>query len=86
LHVDYNVVKEFAETLLSNELRKSVLQSTDLLFYRSFVTSLSLELQQRSYEYVSLFDEQWATLQQQALARMPVTHVFREISVYRGGA
>jgi|Transcript_5979 AP-1 complex subunit gamma-1 len=43
----------------------------------SFVTSLSLELQQRSCEYVSLFDEQWATLQQQALARMPVSHVFR---------
>jgi len=37
---------------------------------------LSLELQQRSFEYVSFFDEQWKLLQQQAFAKMPFNEAF----------
>lgn len=44
----------------------------------NFILSLSLELQQRSCEYISLFDEQWGALQHQALARMPATNLFRD--------
>eukprot|EP00629_Pelagomonadales_sp_RCC1024_P003400 CAMPEP_0119274382 /NCGR_PEP_ID=MMETSP1329-20130426/11983_1 /TAXON_ID=114041 /ORGANISM="Genus nov. species nov., Strain RCC1024" /LENGTH=266 /DNA_ID=CAMNT_0007274691 /DNA_START=454 /DNA_END=1252 /DNA_ORIENTATION=+ len=53
---------------LAELLNKFLLAALNI---RYFVTSLSLELQQRSCEYTSLFDHHWSTVQQQALARMP---------------
>jgi len=38
---------------------------------RQFITSLSLELQQRSCEYLSLLDGSWKEVLPHALARMP---------------
>lgn len=64
-------------TLMKLACRLQRGQAECLSLIENFVTSLSLELQQRSFEYVSLFDEQWKTLQQQALAKMPVTDMFR---------
>ena len=54
------------------------LSSAQILFLscavrcRQFTTSLSLELQQRSCEYLSLMDGQWEDILPHTLARMPV--------------
>ena len=57
----------FTENLIHNQILKGRKDGQ----HRYFVTSLSLELQQRSCEYMSLFEDQCQDLQRQALARMP---------------
>ena len=57
----------FTENLIHNQILKGRKDGQ----HRYFVTSLSLELQQRSCEYMSLFEDQRQDLQRQALARMP---------------
>jgi len=46
-------------------------QTECLGLVKQFTTSLSLELQQRSCEYVSLLDDQWKDVRPNALVRMP---------------
>lgn len=71
-HLASTLTKNYVLTALvklSSRLQTGTFECQALLQY--FVTSLSLELQQRSCEYTSLFENHWSTVQQQALARMP---------------
>jgi len=71
-HLATTLTRSYATTALMKivcRLQQGQAECKGLLGY--FVTSLSLELQQRSCEYMSLFEDQRQDLQRQALARMP---------------
>merc|ERR1712159_372823 len=71
-HLATTLTRSYATTALMKivcRLQQGQAECKGLLGY--FVTSLSRELQQRSCEYMSLFEDQCQDLQRQALARMP---------------
>lgn len=71
-HLATTLTRSYATTALMKiacRLQQGRAECQGLLGY--FVTSLSLELQQRSCEYMSLFEDQCQDLQRQALARIP---------------